>query len=375
MYKLAFSLFSTDPRNMRWFNWKRLLVILIMLPLFMILLVINRCCLFLDTLFFPQFQQQKITNPVFIIAAPRSATTYLFHLLAADTAHFTAFRLWEIIFAPSIVQKYIFIGFFKFDKLAGCPFKKITLFIEKKIFGDFTRIHQIGLNLPEEDEAILLWNMSTIYLNFFFPDTNHFADYFAFDTTMPERKKKKIMQFYTECVLRHNYVFNRDGSKRFLSKNPAMMAKVESLHPFYPDATVLNINRCPASTIPSTIALNNNIYRFFTSRKSSKDMDNKTKDILVEWYKMAEINLESYFPQHTIKICFKKLILGDEATRKMICDRLGLDNNIFMEADNSGLKKLDHKSSNTYAKLNEIELAEVLKKIPFMSAYCTSVNN
>jgi Sulfotransferase family len=191
---------------------------------------------------------------------------------------------------------------------------------------------------------------------------------------MPELRKKRIMQFYAGCVLRHNYVYNRDGSKRFLSKNPAMMAKVESLHQLYPDATLLNINRCPASTIPSTIALNNNIYRFFTSRKSSKEMDNKTKDILVEWYKMAEMNLESYFLLSTIKICFTKLILGDETTRKKICDHLGLKKNIFMQEDNSELKKIDHKSSNTYVKLNEIELAAVVKKIPFMSAYCTADN-
>jgi hypothetical protein len=293
-------------------------------------------------------------------------------VLAADTAHFTAFRLWEIIFAPSIIQKYFFLGFFNIDKWFGSPIRKTTIFLEKKIFGDFTRIHKIGLNLPEEDEAILLWNMSTIYLNFFFPDTNHFADYFAFDSTMPEWKRNRIMQFYAKCVLRHNYVFNRNGDKRFLSKNPAMMAKVESLHKIYPDATVLNINRCPGTTIPSTLALNNNIYRFFTSRKPSQEMNDKTRDILIEWYKMANTHLVCYYPKQTLIIDFSKLIRNDEATWKMICDRLGVGYDNLIKLQETRLTQEDHKSSNAYVKLNENELAFVLKEISFMQPYCHS---
>ena len=369
-YKLAFSLFSIDPQNMRWFNLKRLLVVLIMVPVYILFLIINRFCLFLDTLIFPQFKKQQIVNPVFIIAAPRTATTYLYHLLATDHTNFTSFRLWEIIFAPSIIQKLFILRFFKIDKRMRSPIKKAILFLENKIFGDFTRIHKIGLSLPEEDEAILLWNMSTIYLNFFFPDTNPFTDYFAFDATMPEKKRTRIMHFYARSVLRHNYVFNRDGSKRFLSKNPAMMAKVKSLHKIYPDATVLNINRCPGATIPSTVALNNNIYRFFTSAKPTKEMDIRTKNILVEWYKMAQLNLESYYPNNTIKIDFGKLIRKDEITLALICDQLGLAYNNIIKLQNSRMADADHKSGNIYVTLNDDELTQVLTELPFMVPYC-----
>jgi hypothetical protein len=240
------------------------------------------------------------------------------------------------------------------------------------VVGKFKHIHKIGLELPEEDEAILLWNMSTIYLNFFFPDTDHFKDYFAFDATMPAKRKEAIMQFYAGCVLRHNYFFNRDGSKRFLSKNPAMMAKVESLHRYYPDATILNINRCPASTIPSTLALNNHIYRFFTSIKASKSVDEKTTDILVGWYKMADKHLHTYYPLQTIAIDFKKLVSGDESTRQMICEGLLLNPEIFQEEVTSRVKKEDHRSRNRYIDLSGPELEDIMKEIPFMEIYCDS---
>ena len=73
------------------------------------------------------------------------------------------------------------------------------------------------------------------------------------------------------------------------------MAKVEAIHTLYPDAFILNINRSPGKTIPSAIALNNAIYRFFTSRVASQFVLKKTEDILITWYQMAEKNISLYF--------------------------------------------------------------------------------
>ena len=106
--KLAFSLFSFDSGNMRYFNVRRILISLLLVPVFILCFFINRFFLLLDHVFFPSFKRQIIRNPVFIVAAPRSGTTYLFHTLAKDQTTFTAFKLWEIILAPSIIQKYFF---------------------------------------------------------------------------------------------------------------------------------------------------------------------------------------------------------------------------------------------------------------------------
>src|SRR6185369_15066256 len=39
---------------------------------------------FLDRFFYPAFEQTPVTPPVFVIATPRSGTTFLHHLLALD---------------------------------------------------------------------------------------------------------------------------------------------------------------------------------------------------------------------------------------------------------------------------------------------------
>ena len=371
-FQLLFSLFSLDPKNMRWFNARRFFISLILLPVFVMVLLTNRFFMILDYLFFPFFSHQKINGPVFIVAAPRSATTYLFHLLTAKKESFTSFKLWEIIFAPSIIQKYLILGLRGLDRAIGSPLWKLIQIIEGKIFGKFNRIHLIGLNRPEEDEVILLWNMSTIYLNFFFPDTKYFENYADYDHSMSEGLKGRINKYYLNCIKRHNFVFNRKGEKRFLSKNPAMMSKVKMIHELFPDATILNINRNPAKVIPSTLALNDSIYRIFTSKRASQKLSQKTIDLLIHWYKMSNENLNLYFKSQYLEIDFDKLVNNDPKTMNEISLSLYLK-----EGSLGGIPEsksmTGHKSSNTYQLMKEDELNRILLEVPFLSKYCSEI--
>ncbi|MGL5891194.1 MAG: sulfotransferase family protein [Bacteroidia bacterium] len=368
-FQLLFSLFSVDPKNMRWFGLRRIFVALFLIPFFMLILVLNRFFMLLDYVFFPFFVKQKIQNPVFIVAAPRSATTYLLHVLANKQEQFTAFRLWEIIFAPSVIQKYIFLGIAKADRLFGSLLKKSIHWFEHKLSGKFSSIHLIGLNMPEEDEAILLWNVSTIYLNFFFPDTEYFKKYIDYDAALPPRLRKRINRYYLNCVKRHNYVFNRNSEKRFLSKNPVMMGKVKMLHDLFPDAVILNINRNPAKVIPSTLALNDAIYAVFTSHKQTETVRKQTIDLLVHWYKSANTNLKQYFKDQFLEIDFEKLVRNDETALNEIARLLNLPKGSLGKAPETSSDN-KHKSSNVYQLLSGEELSQLLAELPFLSKYC-----
>jgi len=324
----------------------------------------------LDYVFFFPFVKMKVKKSIFIIASPRTATTFLFHKLAEQTDKMTAMKLWEIAYAPSIIQKYMVIGIMKIDRIFGHPVKIFLLYVTGKMFKRYDQIHVIGLNLPEEDEAILLFRMSSVYLNFFYPDTKYFDDYFLFDDNIRDAKRKRITKFYFRCVQRHNYVFNRNGEKYFLSKNPAFMSKVKSLHDFFPDAVFLNINRTPAKTIPSTINLSNTVYSFFTSRKPSDEINERTKRVVIEWYKMAHKYLLEYFPDSTVQIDFRKLVKNDPETMNKICEPIGIDPSIFNETEEAKKSESGHKTKSNYPTLGDAELEEVLAELPFLREYC-----
>ncbi|MFN8256231.1 MAG: sulfotransferase [Bacteroidales bacterium] len=369
-FNLVTGLFSFRKGNMRNLNLRRIIMVCLFLPIFLINLLINRIFLALDYLFYPEFLSQKIIKPVFIIAAPRSGTTFLFHKLAFNSGKFTCFKLWEIVFAPSVIQKYFYISFFRLDAWIGGPIKKLILYSEKLIFSKLSNIHLIGLSLPEEDEPVLLWSLSSAYLNFFYPDSDFFDDYLLFDKALALKFKKMIMDQYLRYLKRHAFVFNRNCEKQFLSKNPIMMGKIESLYQIFPDALVLNINRCPKETIPSSIQLINRLFGLFTSIKGGTAVNSKIKNLLINWYEMAENALSNIHPQNLLRINFKKLVRHDETEINQICSFLSLDTEMFLNGRNTESSDKVHVSSNKYSKLSELELNAVLEKLTHLKSYC-----
>lgn len=366
IYHLIAGAFSQKKGNMRFFSIRRILIVLILFPVFVLILITNRIFLLLDYILVPFFYFQKIKAPVFIVAAPRSGTTFLYHSIAKYTNMFTCFKLWEIVFAPSVIQKCILLVIKKLDSLIGSPLKKMVLFVESLLVGNLKTVHLLGLNLPEEDEGLLLWNLSSIYLNFFYPDSTFFDRYLYFDKDLPAWRRKWIMRSYHNYLKRHNFVFNRKGTRQFLSKNPLMMCKLVSLKEQFPDAIILNINRCPSETIPSTIALNNTLYGLFTSIAPAGEVNDKTKKILIDWYRMADEALAIHYKEKHLKIDFYQLVQNNQATLNEI--RLFLGMNEFEPLLKESEVK-HQRSKNKYEPLMEPELAEIMLQMPFMKPY------
>src|SRR6185295_17602712 len=114
--RLAVQTFSPKKKSLRFPTFRRIICAVFILPFFLILITWNRIFMFLDWIFFPGFRKMKLKKSAFIVGLPRSATTHTLTLLSSDKDHFTCFKLWEIIFAPSIIQKYFWLGIIKADK-------------------------------------------------------------------------------------------------------------------------------------------------------------------------------------------------------------------------------------------------------------------
>src|SRR4051812_26953264 len=92
-FQLSFRVFSADKKSLRFPNFRRITSSLIIFPFFVLLLISNRFFMMLDWIFFPGFRKMKLERSVFIVGVPRSATTYLLGIMAADEEHFTGFKL------------------------------------------------------------------------------------------------------------------------------------------------------------------------------------------------------------------------------------------------------------------------------------------
>ena len=182
-----------------------------------------------------------------------SGTTFLHRLLAGDEDQFTSMQFWEILFAPSIIQKKFYKALGAIDALCGSPLYRLISALEKRSVKNLAKIHPVSLFKTEEDGIILLHIFSSAFLVFPLPFLEELWPYLLLDMEMDAQHRAKIMAFYKRCVQSHLYVFGRE--KRFLSKNPLFSAMVQSLNETFPDAKFICMMRTPFETVPSAISL------------------------------------------------------------------------------------------------------------------------
>lgn len=296
-FRLLFHLiphfFSLQKGHLRYPTPKRILIVAIFIPLFLILSLIHGLFFLLDEVLFPGYRRQSVRRAAFITGVPRSATTFVFQALMDDDRHFTGFTMGEALFAPSATQKVLLLPFIFLDKKTGGKLKKAIARLDDVIFGNFRDIHDSGLVKPEEDEFLLLFIFGSSYLWFFFPDTADLEAYLYFDERLPEKKRLSIMRHYRRCVQKHNYIFNRQEDRVFISKNPTFTPKMQTLCKVFPEGKIIYMLRSPYKTIPATISLCTHLYQGLCNVGEEPPLAARTRDMVLDWYEMSEKMLET----------------------------------------------------------------------------------
>ncbi len=233
------------------FSLQRLVVMLLFWPPFLSLLLTNRLCLWLDTLLFPGFRSIDIKQPVFVVGIPRSGTTFLHRLLAGDRQHFTTTALWELIFAPSILQRRFWLCLAALDLRLGAPGARSLHWLERKLLGGLDGVHKTGLLDPEEDYLALAPYLGCFLLILPFGD-NAFWHLARLDRDASADQKKHLTGIYRQLIQRHLYVHGSD--KTLLSKNPSFTPWLHSLAEEFPDARFIACIRTPHEAVPSQVS-------------------------------------------------------------------------------------------------------------------------
>lgn len=229
--------------------WRRWLALLLFWPLLLALLLINGTGLALDRLFFSGYRHVRIRKPVFVIGVPRSGTTFLHRLLALDE-RFSTTALWELVFAPSITQRYFWLGLARLDRLAGAPLARVLASVEQQVLGKLDDIHNTGLAAPEEDYLALVPVLGCFLLVLPLPDERLWR-LARGDRALSGREKRRILGFYRGIVQRHLWFHGPDQT--LLSKNPSFTPLIESLAVEFPDARFVACFRNPTRAVPSQI--------------------------------------------------------------------------------------------------------------------------
>lgn len=258
MHALGFylSLFLTgwsrsEGVHRRGVGLRRCFIIVLFWPLFVLLQGINAICLQCDNWLFPGYRKVTINKPVFIVGMPRSGTSFLHKLLALDDRRFTTTALWELIFAPSIIQRRFWRGLGRLDALIGRPLGRALSGAERLLLSWLDDVHKTGLQSPEEDFLGLLPAGGCFLLVLLFPQQRLWRLAY-FDRDLTDAEQARILRFYRGLVQRHLYCHGQD--KTYLSKNPSFSPMVKGLARTFPDARFIATFRNPTDAVPSQVS-------------------------------------------------------------------------------------------------------------------------
>ncbi|MGH7336819.1 MAG: sulfotransferase family protein, partial [Myxococcota bacterium] len=208
-------------------------------------------CFFLDYLLFPGLHRTAIRTPVFVVGHARSGTTLVHRLLSEDEGRFSSFRLYEMFF-PSLLEKKLIRALGRIDQrwLGGRILRRVRAY-DEKTYGPSRHIHPTGIFQTEEDDQVLYYSMAA---GFWITKMPYMGDLdFYYVDRWPERRKRRMIRFYADCIRRQLYLNGRD--RTHLSKNPVFPGRLETLLETFPDARIVVPMRNPYETIPSLLEL------------------------------------------------------------------------------------------------------------------------
>ena len=299
---------------------KRVLVLLFIFLVYPFWQLSIRVAYLLDNLFYPDYHQIEVKQPIFIVGNFRSGTTLLHRLLTKD-GDATSFSSWEIYLAPSIVARKLFRWLMKLNYAIGNPVQGI-INIFNRIAAKNTYLHKIGINEVEEDGQVFFHLWSSYNLLAFFPFPKLVKQYIYYDDQIPPEEKEREMSYYQEVVKKHIYAHN---GKRFISKNPSYSPKVKTLHQQFPDAKFINLVRNPLQVIPSSISLFSSHCHNYGDPEDEFSLQETVIEHSKHWYKYPHQYLKNLPPDQYICLQYRDLITDPQATIKKIYGQFGLN--------------------------------------------------
>jgi hypothetical protein len=207
-------------------------------------------CFFLDGILFPGLWRTQIKQPVFIVGHARSGTTLVHRLMSKDEGRFSAFMLYEMYF-PSLLQKWVIRRVAEIDRRLGGYLAARVQAWDQRRYAAMKAMHAMSLTSMEEDDMVLYYSIASGFWITKMPYMGELDFYYVDE--WPEKKRRRMMRFYRECVRRQLYL--NGGDKIHLSKNPIFAGRIETLLEFFPDARIIVPLRNPYETIPSLLKL------------------------------------------------------------------------------------------------------------------------
>ncbi len=284
---------------------------------------INRLAARLDDRLYPGHRDQPVGKPIYIVAAPRSGTTFLHRLMSRDP-QFTTFKMMETFF-PTITGHKVIDRLTNVNGTTGALFDRLLKAIDSSSFGAWEGIHDTGLNQDEEDEAIwaLAFATPAIWLVLPFPEQ---FDHLRFVDALPREKRERLVSYYRDVVQRH--LHTRPG-KTLLGKNVLLPGRFEIVTGALPDARFVHVLRHPYEALPSMLSLFTIPWRWHSPEIRLDGPETRAlTQLTIDYYRFLHrqsVESEQRGEQQFFNVTYQDLLADPLRTVRQIYDRFSLE--------------------------------------------------
>jgi hypothetical protein len=352
------SLFKSKGTNYR-LTPKRVGLLLLAFVLYSLVELLTWAGFLMDEIFFRNYHEVEVREPIYIIGNPRSGTTFLQRLMARDRETFIAMRTWEMILAPSVTMRKVLWSLSALDSRLGSPLARLMGMLEEGWQEDNV-VHRIALRAPEEDEYLLIHIFSTLKIWLYVAMLDEAERYTYFDSLMPEEDKERIMAFYERCLQRHLYAHGEreptpSNGRRYLAKNPHFSPMVDTLYEIFPSVKIIYLARNPLDMIPSYISLKEDEWQLLGDPVESYGSRAYVLDMARHWYSYPLERLDKAPQNSAIVVNFNDLVQNARGVVTEIYNRFGLE---LSPAFDEILRQATEKA-RTYESEHEYSLEEM----------------
>ncbi len=348
-YKILGNIIAETYRRFRWQIWLLSIVFIFLYFLHQFLSLIFRL---LDEIFHRGFKKVKIKQPVFIIANPRSGTTFLHRLIAQDTERFVFTKNTHTFFmSSSFVQFYNVLKWVDKRLMFGA-LRRVVNKLDDVFWSGWDEIHPMGFNKAEEDELVFAQTLMSPGVFIPFPyfhlnNNNRFLD------DEEESVKRNVMDFYESSVQR--FMFRAGRNKTYLAKNVMSTARFKTLLKRFPDAKIIYIARHPYDAVPSMASMFTAMYNFHSPEVPK---DHPCKSVWarygIDFFKYSKEMRKEIPPSQFFAITFDEMLAEPKNTVLKIYEYFGWE---ASEKFKTALSQ-EKKRSDGYHSTHEYSLAE-----------------